>query len=106
MRSYQAYTLGIALLLFALAVARTAWISRPIAYLIGLSGLTFLVQGWVVGSEGFSPMMSNAIVVAELLDIVWMVWLLVIAGRMQDADPRRPVADGRGGPNAIHTSSY
>ena len=56
------FTLGLVLLLFAVAVVRTAWIPRPIAYLIGLSGLTYLVQGWMVGSEGFSPIMSNAIV--------------------------------------------
>ena len=53
-RSYQDFTLGLALLLFAVAVVRTAWVPRPIAYLMGLSGLTYLVQGWVAGAEGFS----------------------------------------------------
>ena len=55
MRSYQNFALGLAVLLFAAAVVRTAWVPRPIAYLMGLSGLTYLVQGWVAGSEGFSP---------------------------------------------------
>jgi hypothetical protein len=96
---------GLALLLFAVAVVRTAWIPRPIAYLIGLSGLTYLLQGWVVGSEGFSPMMSNAIVLAEVLDVVWMIWLVVVAWRMQDVAPRRLAAEGGGRPDAIHTSS-
>ena len=54
MRSYHDFALGLALLLFAAAVVRTAWVPRPIAYLMGLSGLTYLVQGWVVGAEGFS----------------------------------------------------
>ncbi len=54
MRSYHDFALGLALLLVAAAVVRTAWVPRPIAYLMGLSGLTYLVQGWVVGSEGFS----------------------------------------------------
>ena len=40
------------------------------------------VSGWVVGAEGFSPMMSNAIVLAEVLDVVWMSWLAVVAWRM------------------------
>src|ERR1051326_7513923 len=47
MRSYQNFALGLAVLLFAAAVVRTDWVPRPIAYLIGLSGITYLVQGWV-----------------------------------------------------------
>jgi hypothetical protein len=90
MRSYQAFILGLALLLFAVAVARTPRVPRPIAYLMGLSGLAYLGQGWVVGSEGFSPTMSGAIVLAELLDVVWMVWLSVVAWRMKD--PEAPPA--------------
>jgi hypothetical protein len=84
MRSYQNFALGLALLLFAVAVVRTAWISRPLAFLMGLSGLIYLVQGWVVGSEGFSQTMSIAIVLAWVLDLVWMIWLVVVAWRMQD----------------------
>jgi hypothetical protein len=105
MRSYQAFTLGLALLLLAAAVVRTAWVPRPIAYLMGLSGLVFLAQGWVVGSEGFSPTMSNAIVLAEVLDVGWMIWLVVVASRMQDSEPRW-LADQRvGRPDAVHTSA-
>jgi hypothetical protein len=33
MRSYENFALGLAVLLFAVAVVRTAWIPRPIAYL-------------------------------------------------------------------------
>jgi hypothetical protein len=90
MRSYQAFTMGIALLLFSIAAVRTAWVPRPIAYLMGLSGLTFLAQGWVVGSEGFSPTMSNAIVLAEILDVTWMIWLVVVAWRMKDLEAGSP----------------
>jgi hypothetical protein len=101
MRSYQAFALGLALLLFAAAVVRAAWVPRPIAYLMGLSGLVYLVQGWVVGSEGFSQTMSNAIVLAEVLDVVWMIWLVVVAWRMQPS-AARPLADeGVGRPAAI-----
>src|SRR4051812_6992689 len=38
-RSYQDFALGLALLLFAVAVERTACVPRPIGYLMGLSGL-------------------------------------------------------------------
>jgi hypothetical protein len=105
MRSYHNFALGLAVLLFAAAVARTAWIPRPIALLMGLSGLTYLVQGWVVGSEGFTQTMSIAIVLAEVLNAVWMIWLVVVAWRMQDPAPRRLADAGGGRPGAISMPS-
>ncbi len=51
---------------------------------MGLSGLTCLVQGWVVGSEGFSQTESIAIVVTWVLSLAWMIWLVVVAWRMQE----------------------
>ena len=105
MRSYQAFALGLALLLLAAAVVRAAWVPRPIGFLVGLSGLVWLAQGWVVGSEGFSPTMSNAIILAEVVGVVWMIWLVVVAWRMQDSLPD-PLADERvGRPDAVHTSA-
>jgi len=94
MRSYQAVMLGLALLLFAAAVVRLGWVPSPIGYLMGLSGLVWLAQGWVVGTEGFSPAMSNAIILTEVVDVVWMVWLVVVAWRMHGSAPRR-LADER-----------
>jgi hypothetical protein len=84
-RSYQDYALGLALLLFAAAVARSAGVPRPIAYLMGLSGLTYLAQGWVLSSEGFSPTHTTLIVLAYVLTLAWMIWLVVIAWRMRDS---------------------
>ena len=105
MRSYHAFALGLALLLVAAAVVRSAWVPRPIAYLMGLSGLAYLAQGWVVGAEGFSQTHSITIVLAWVLGLAWMIWLVVVAWRLQDAEPRRLVADGGGSrPSAIHTS--
>jgi hypothetical protein len=88
-RSYQDFALGLALLLFAAAVARAEGLSRPIAYLIGLSGLTYLVQGWVIGAEGFSTTHSTLILVAYAFTLAWMIWLLVAAWRMQPSDAHR-----------------
>jgi hypothetical protein len=105
MRSYHAFALGLALLLFAAAVVRTAGVPRPIAYLMGLSGLTYLVQGWVVGEEGFSQTMSIAIVLAWVLGLAWMIWLVVVAWRMPDAEPNRRTDEGGGRPDTIHSSS-
>ena len=90
MRSYHDYALGLALLLFAAAVVRTAWVPRPIAYLMGLSGLTYLVQGWVLGSEGFSPTHTMLIVLAWVLTLAWMIWLVVLAWRMRDSVASSP----------------
>ena len=90
MRSYHNFALGLALLLFAAAVARSAWVPRPIAYLMGLTSLTYLGQGWLVGSEGFSQTMSIAIVLAWVLSVAWMIWLVVITWRMPDAAAATP----------------
>jgi hypothetical protein len=90
-RSYENFTLGLAVLLAAAVVGR-ALVLRPIAYLMGLAALTYLVQGWLAGVEGFSPTHTVAIVAAEVLNAVWMTWLLVVAWRMpksESASPRR-----------------
>ena len=52
---------------------------------MGLSGLTYLVQGWVLGSEGFSPTHTILIVLAWVLTLAWMIWLVVVAWRMRDS---------------------
>ncbi len=85
-RSYQDFVLGLAVLLFATAVAWTAWIPRPIAFVMGIAGFAYLVQGWTAGSEGFSQTHQTAIVLTELVNLVWMIWLLVVGWRMQDPD--------------------
>jgi hypothetical protein len=95
-RSYQNVALGLALLLFAAAVGQTAWIPRPISSLMGLSGLTYLVQGWVAGAYGFPRMHDYAIVLAWVLNLAWMIWLVIIARRTQDLEPASAGNDGAG----------
>jgi hypothetical protein len=84
-RSYENFTLGLAVLL-AGAVVRRALLPRPITYVMGLAGLTYLLQGWLAGVEGFSPTHTVAIVAAEVLNAVWMTWLLVVAWRMPKSE--------------------
>jgi hypothetical protein len=89
-RSYENFTLGLAVLCAA-AIVRTVRMPRPFAYLIGLSGLTYLVQGWVAGSGGFSQQHTTAIILVEILNAAWMIWLLVVAWGMPDSE--RPASD-------------
>ena len=81
-RSYANFTLGFAVLLIAVAVARTAEIPRPVGYLMAVSGFTYFWQGWVSGTQGFSQAHTTAIVLAEAVNVVWMTWLIAIAWRM------------------------
>lgn len=85
-RSYHDFALGLALLLIAAAILWTAGIPRPIAYLMGASGLAYLVQGWVVGVEGFSGTHTILILVAWVLTLAWMIWLLIVAWRMRQSE--------------------
>lgn len=82
-RSYQSFALGLALLLFAAALLRTAWVPGVIPYLMGLSGIAYLAQGWVVGVNGFSSTNTIFILAAWILSVVWMIWLLIAAWRMK-----------------------
>jgi hypothetical protein len=55
---------------------------------MGLSGLTYLMQGWVVGAEGFSATHTILILVAWVLTLAWMIWLVIVAWRMQESEAR------------------
>jgi len=90
MRSYENFALGLAVLLFAVAILRRPLMPRPIAFLMVLSGATYLMQGWMAGSEGFSPAHTIAIVLAEVLNLAWMTWLLVVAWRLPDSKAAWP----------------
>jgi len=96
-RSYENFTLGLAVLLFAVAMARTARLPRPIPYLMGLSALAYWVQGWSAGTEGFSQTHSIAIVMGEVLNAAWMVWLLAAARQMAGVDGFMTVPRSRPG---------
>ena len=87
-RSYHDFALGLALLLIAAAIVRSGAVPRPLSYLMGLSGLSYLMQGWVVGAEGFSATHTILILVAWVLTLAWMIWLVIVAWRMQESEAR------------------
>jgi Domain of unknown function (DUF4386) len=78
-RSYQSFMFGLTLVLFGAMIAGTARVPRLIGYLMGVSGLAYLVQGWVLGSEGFSATNTVPQLLAYALILVWSLWLLIIA---------------------------
>lgn len=88
-RSYHDYALGLALMLVAAAMLRSRRTVSAIAYLVGLSGIAYLVQGWIVGAEGFSDAHTIMILAAWLLSLAWMIWLAVLAWRSDGADVSR-----------------
>jgi hypothetical protein len=83
-RSYQSFMLGISLVLFAAAIVLTARLPRLIGYLMGLTGFAYIVQGWIIGSEGFSANNTAPTLLGYILWLVWSVWLLITAWRMQE----------------------
>jgi len=44
---------------------------------MGLSGLGYLVQGWIVSDEGFSTTNSIPTLLTIVLFLAWSAWLLI-----------------------------
>ncbi|HZT69320.1 MAG TPA: hypothetical protein VFC10_06190 [Terriglobia bacterium] len=82
-RSYQNFALAFAFLLFAAALARTAGMPRLVASLMALSSLTYVAQGWIGATEGFTQRHASAIVLSWVLNLLWMSWLIVASSRAQ-----------------------
>ncbi len=82
--------LGLAILLIGIMVIRSIKVReanfslRPIGYLMGLSGVAWIVQGWVLSNEGFSPNHTLTIIIAEIITLLWILWLLIAAWRIKE----------------------
>ena len=57
---------------------------------MGISGITYVAQGWTAGAEGFSSRHTNAIVLAEVINVSWMIWLVVVGFRISDSETPSP----------------
>jgi hypothetical protein len=82
-RSYQSFVFGIALLLFGTVIALTARVPRLIGILMAVSGVAYVTQGLVLGSEGFSVANRLPTLLGYVTLIVSSIWLLIVAGRMK-----------------------
>ena len=78
-RSYQRSMQGLTLILLATQIVLTVRLPRPIGYAMAVAGLTYIVQGVVVGAEGFSSNGTIPGLLAFVLDIAWMASLVVVA---------------------------
>jgi hypothetical protein len=85
MRSYQSFLLGAALILLGIVVAARRPVSGIIGYLMALSGLAYLAQGWIIGALGFSAANSLPTLIGIVATVIWTIWLSISAWRMKDA---------------------
>jgi hypothetical protein len=81
--SYQLFMFGLALVLLAIVIVWTARVKRPIGYLMGVSGLAWLVLGWVIGTSGFTSAENLPAGAGILLLLASSIWLLIVAWRMK-----------------------
>jgi hypothetical protein len=88
--SYQNFTWGLAMVLLGIVIVWTARVTRPIGYLMGVSGLAIIVAGWVVGTEGFTPTNSVADLAGAVFLVAWIIWLLIVAWRRKEAAQAAP----------------
>jgi hypothetical protein len=91
-RSYHSFMFGLSLVLFGSVIAWTARAPRPIGYLMLLSGLAYLVQGWILGSEGFSACNTIPTLVGYVLVLFWTASILIFAWRMKEPVPAHRAA--------------
>ncbi|TIS53298.1 MAG: hypothetical protein E5W91_31665 [Mesorhizobium sp.] len=85
-RSYQSFTLGLSFLLFATVIVLAASIPKAIGYLMGCAGMAYLVQSWIIGSEGFSGHNVLPTLFGIILVLVTSIWIMWAAWRMPDAE--------------------
>ncbi len=86
----QSFLLGTALVMFGIVIAAARQVSRVIGYLMAVSGAAYLVQGWIIGAEGFAAANTWPTLAGIAATVTWTVWLLISALRMKT--PARPTA--------------
>jgi hypothetical protein len=74
--SYLDIMLGLAIILLAAIVALTAKLPRSIGFLMALSGLGFIVVGWLVGTRGFTA--SNTVPIDAGYGFLFLAMILVL----------------------------
>lgn len=52
---------------------------KALGYLMVLSGLAYIVQGWVLGTEGFPVTSTIAILAGYVLTLAWSIWFVAVS---------------------------
>ncbi len=86
-RSYQGFMLGLAFIMFAAVIILTERLPRAIGLLFALTGLAFVIQGWVLGFEGFSAAFTLAAILGIVLILAGPIWLSIVAWRRKETIP-------------------
>jgi uncharacterized membrane protein HdeD (DUF308 family) len=81
--SYQDFTIGLALILFAIAIVATARVPRLLGGAMAVSGVAYLAQGWVIGTTGFTSATTLTTDVGYTLLFVSMIWLLIVSWQVK-----------------------
>ena len=92
MRSYVGFATGLTLVLLAVVIVSTRRISRPIGYIMGLTGLVYIASGygWGTGYTALSGRFFVNPLSFHLLTGVWAIWLLVSALRTKESVQAAP----------------
>lgn len=83
--SYHDLMFGLALVLFAMVIVWTARVPRPIGALMGMSGLAFIIWGWLVGTQGFTSANNVPADAGYTLLFASIIWLLIVAWRRKES---------------------
>lgn len=83
-RSYQSFLLGAALILLGIVMAAKRVVSPIIGYLMALSGLSYLAQGWIIGALGFAAVNSLPTLVGILATVIWTTWLAISTWQIKE----------------------
>ena len=76
-------------------------LAGKVAIVTGAGSRTAGPDGPVIGNGR-----ATAIVLAWALSLAWMIWLVVVAWRMKDLEPRRLADEGGGRSDAIYTTPH
>src|ERR687897_37019 len=84
-RSYHSFVFGLALIMFGVVIVVLRRVSGLVGYLMAISGLCYLVQGWIIGTSGFSSANQIPTLVGIASILVWSIWLFIAALRGKTA---------------------